>query len=513
MLTFSNKRKYSGNIAFSPDSKYFAISKGLELIIYDNKYLKPYQNFSFVDFIEDIQWSKNSKLILVGLYKRARCEIRSIENTKWYCSIDEGVKGMKYSLFSPDSLHILSICDHSIKLSIRSLVDKSLLYINFPKYARKGLSFSSKGNFMALAERNEAKDYIGVYFVNKWTCIKKFLTQTEDLQDVKWSYDNSALLIPDTPTLCILYIYSPIGDLISKIELYQYKMGIKSMDISPNGHYIYLGLYDQSLRIFNNISYTCVTIFEHDKEILNDIKVNYYKEEILNNEGESKYIQIKPPIDLRNENILKNKNNYINDKVPKIGISKMAFSFDNYFLATKNDKMPNILFIWDINQMNLQFVLIQLNEIVHFEWAKSKNILFISTNNNKLYYFTLDSCKILQLSKDFNNKSLIFSSDGKKMMIKDTNNFIMVNMDNNEEENEDRMRQIVNQDDNNEHMKVEENYVNEEKYENENDDDNNLNENEEGEEMEEQIHMEDNSPENKLKNKIVFEEEVINPDS
>ena len=512
MLTFSNKRKYSGNIAFSPDSKYFAISKGLELIIYDNKYLKPYQNFSFVDFIEDIQWSKNSKLILVGLYKRARCEIRSIENPKWYCSIDEGVKGMKYSLFSPDSLHILSICDHNIKLSIRSLVDKSLLYINFPKYARKGLSFSSKGNFMALAERNEAKDYIGVYFVNKWTCIKKFLTQTEDLQDVKWSYDNSALLIPDTPTLCILYIYSPIGDLISKIELYQYKMGIKSMDISPNGHYICLGLYDQSLRIFNNISYTCVTIFEHDKEILNDIKVNYYKEEILNNEGESKYIQIKPPIDLRNENILKNKNNYINDKVPKIGISKMAFSFDNYFLATKNDKIPNILFIWDINQMNLQFVLIQLNEIVHFEWAKNKNILFISTNNNKLYYFTLDSCKILQLSKDFNNKSLIFSSDGKKMMIKDTNNFIMVNMDNNEEENEDRMRQVVNEDDNNEHMKVEENYVNEEKDENENDD-NNLNENEEGEEMEEQIHMEDNSPDNKLKNKIVFEEEVINPDS
>ena len=55
MLTFSNKRKYSGNIAFSPDSKYFAISKGLELIIYDNKSLKPYQNYSFIDFIEDIQ--------------------------------------------------------------------------------------------------------------------------------------------------------------------------------------------------------------------------------------------------------------------------------------------------------------------------------------------------------------------------------------------------------------------------------------------------------------------------
>ena len=517
MLTFSNKRKFSGCIAFSPNSKFFAISKGLELIIYDNKYLKPYQNFSFCDFIEDIQWSKNSELILVGLYNRARCEIRNIENSKWYCSIDEGVKGMKYSLFSPDSLHILSICDHNIKLSIRSLVDKSLLYINFPKFAKKGLSFSSKGNFMALAERNEAKDYIGIYYVNKWTCIKKFLVETEDLQDVKWTYDNSALLIPDTPTLCILYIYSPIGDLISKIEMYQYKMGIKSLDISPNGHYICLGLYDQSLRIFNNISYTCVTIFEHDKEVLNDIKVNYYREELLNNEGETKYEQIKPPIILKNENFGKSKNNNISEKSTKIGVSKMAFSFDNYFLATKNDKMPNILFIWDLNQMNLQFVLIQLNEVIYFEWAKNKNILFISTNNNKLYYFTLDSCKILQLSKDFNNKSLLFSSDGKTMVIKDTNNFIMVNMENEEEIEDDRIRKGINEDYSNEHMKVEENYVNEDKDKNGEEDENELENNEEGEEMEEQMEeqMEENhSQEIKLNNNIAFEEEVsMNPDS
>ena len=513
MLTFSNKRKYSGNIAFSPDSKYFAISKGLELIIYDNKSLKPYLNYTFIDFIEDIQWSKNSKLILVGLYKRARCEIRNIENPKWYCSIDEGVKGMKYSLFSPDSLHIISICEHNIKLSIRSLVDKSLYYINFPKFAKKGLSFSTKGNFMALAERNEAKDYIGVYFVNKWICIKKFLTQTEDLQDVKWAYDSSALLVPDSPTLCVLYVYSPIGDLISKIELYQFKMGIKSLDMSPNGHYICLGLYDQTLRIFNNISYTCVTIFEHDKDILNDIKVNYYKEELINNEGDSKYVQINPPIDLIKENILKNKNNnYINDKTPKIGISKMAFSFDNYFLATKNDKMPNILFIWDINQMNLQFVLIQLNEVIHFEWAKNKNILFISTNNNKLYYFTLDSCKILKLAKDFNNKSLLFSSDGKKMMIKDTNNFIMVNLENEEtERNKSEMREEYS----NENMKVEENYIINSKDENnENLNEDEIDDGEEGENMEEQMQSADFSSGKKINNKIVFvEEEGMNPDS
>ena len=514
MITFSNKRKYSGIIAFSPDSNFFAISKGIELVIYDNKSLKPFQNFTFCDFIEDIQWSKNSKLILVGLYKRARCEIRNLENKKWFCSIDEGIQGMKYSLFSPDSLHVLSICEYNIKLSIRSLVDKSLLYINYPKFSRKGLSFSTKGNFMALAERKEAKDIIGIYYVNKWSCIKKFEPQTEDLQDVKWSYDNSALLIPDSITTCRLFIYSPVGDLIINLELYQFKLGIKNIEISPNGHYICLGLYDQTLRIFNNISYTCVTIFDHDKDILNDLNANYYKEQLINKEGETKYVQLKPPIDIKNENTYKKGNNLFNERNPKFGVSKMAFSDDNFFLATKNDNMPNILFIWDLNQMNLLTVLIQLNEICYFQWAKNLNILFISTNNNKLYYFTLDSCNILQLAQDFQNKSLVFSPNGNKMMAKDVNNFIMVNIENpnGEKEEENNQDHIQIQEDiqindkenenNNEEYQEGEEFQEEEQYQEEEG-----NEQEGGEENEEEKINQEN-------NKIVFEEETgMNPDS
>jgi len=521
MLSFSNKRKYSGNIAFSPNSKYFAISKGVELIIYDNQSLKPFQTHSFCDFIEDIQWSKNSKLILIGLYKRSRCEIRNIDNPKWFCTIDGGVQGMKYSLFSPDSLHILSISDYNIRLSIRSLVDKSLLYINMPKFARKGLSFSTKGNFMALAGRNDARDIIGVYFANRWSCIKKFEPQTEDLQDLKWSYDNSSILVQDTPTTCRLLVYSPLGDLITKIELYQFKLGIKNMDISPNGHYICLGLYDQSLRIYNNISYTCVTVLEHEKTVFDDITVNYYKEEMINNGGETKYIQLKPPIDLKREKLYIAKNNYSNEKSPKIGISKMAFSFDNFFLATKNDNMPNIVFIWDLNQLNLQTVLIHLNEVIYFQWAKNQNILFISTNNNKLYYFSLDTFSILQLAPDFQNKSLIFSSNGKKLMVKDTNNFIMVNIENQnqneaeenseldqpqtdqkiEEEREEKQIEKSNEKSEKKREENEKVQKEEEEFEEEYEPD-------ENEEQAEEIITEGNNP------KITFDEEIgMSPDS
>ena len=432
MLTFSNKRKYSGNFAFSPDSNFFAISKGIQLVIYSIQILKPIKIYTFIDFIEDIKWSNDNQLILIGLYKRNRCEIRNIQNDNYLCTIDEGIQGMSYSLFSPDSLYVLTINQNVTKISIRSLQNKSLFFINLPKFSKKGIAFSSqgKGNFMALAERKETKDIIGIYYILKWACIRRFEAETEDLQDIKWSYDNSSIIIIDTPALCKFLIYNILGELIKKIDIYQNQLGIKSFKISPDGHYFCLGLYDQSLRIFTSISYTSVTIFDHNKEFLYDNKANYYKEEIINPEGETKYIELKPPIELKNENLYLKGKYLFNDKMPKIGISQISFSYDGYYLATKNDNMPNVLFIWNLIAMNLQTVLIHLNEVIYFKWCKNQNILFISTDNNKLYYFTLDSCKILQLANDFYNKSLVFSNDGRKMAVKDTNNFIMVNIDN-----------------------------------------------------------------------------------
>ena len=80
------------------------------------------------------------------------------------------------------------------------------------------------------------------------------------------------------------------------------------------------------------------------------------------------------------------------------------------------------------------------------------------------------------------------------MMVKDTNNFIMVNINSyiEEEENEEIIRQKAYQND----MKVEENYANDNI--NENETENNNEEEEENEEMDEQI--KESSEENKMNN-------------
>ena len=71
MISFINAITYSGIGTFSPDSQYFAISKSLDVIIYNSSTLK-----QVCDFIENVQWLLDLIMIMVGLYKRGLIEIK-----------------------------------------------------------------------------------------------------------------------------------------------------------------------------------------------------------------------------------------------------------------------------------------------------------------------------------------------------------------------------------------------------------------------------------------------------
>ncbi len=127
---------------------------------------------------------------------------------------------MSYARWTPDSRRLLTISDFNIRLTIWSLIDRSTTYINYPKYSDKALSFTSNGYFMALAERKDSKDYIGIYYIGDWTLVSHFVVDTYDLQDIKWSKDNTAIIIYDSILECKFLVYSPTGNLIAQHEPY-----------------------------------------------------------------------------------------------------------------------------------------------------------------------------------------------------------------------------------------------------------------------------------------------------
>lgn len=419
-LTFSGNIKFSGDAEFSPNGKYFAISRSLELLIYETATLKCLRKYAFCDYIEDIKWSKDSTLILIGLFKRGIIEARHVLKPDWVCRVDEGLAGISYGYFSPDSRNIITICNNNIKMVIWSLSTKTKLYITMPKFARRGVSFTTKGNFMALALRSSTKDTIGVYYLGDWSLVNKFETVTDDLQDLQWSYDNSMILAWDAPLVCKLYFYLPTGDLVNTIEPYQYKLGIRNVIQSPNGRLITVGCYDQTTKIYNNISQTLITSFDHSKTVLTDNKINYFVEkEVDGATYKTKYVSSDPPIQLENKMPMSS------DVKPKMGVKKQEYSYDSNFLATKNENMPNVLFIWETMGMNLQTVIIQLKEIYDFKWSPNDHILFIVTDNSKLYYFNLEEAFVTELPKNFSATGITWNENGRSFLLKDPNYLIL----------------------------------------------------------------------------------------
>ena len=425
-LNFSNPIKYSNKAVYSPNDKYFAITKSLDLIIYDTLTLKQLQKFSFSDYIEHIEWSKDSSLILIGLFKRGIVEIKQLLKPEWLCQLNEGIVGITHAYFAPDSRSVLTICNNNLKLSIWSLVNKTITYIPMPKYAKKGVSFTSNGHFMALAINTTPNDSIGVFYVGNWTQLHKFTTKCEDLQDVQWSYDNSTLLITDTKLVCRLYIYTPTGDLVNVIEPYEYKLGIRNVKLSPNGRFIGVGCYDQSVKMYYNVSYTLINEFCHNdvNACFANNKVNYFKEESVDSYygGKTKYVSVEPPVDF-----IKSTSPMTNDVNPKMGVCKMEYSYDSCFLATRNDNMMNVVFIWELMGMNLHTVIIQLKDVTDFKWCPNQHVLFILTGTSKLFYFTLDSIFVMELPTNFTANTIQLNSDGRKFILNDPDYMIVGN--------------------------------------------------------------------------------------
>ena len=199
-MNFSDLYEHTNIMEYSPSGTMLAICKNTRLYILETTKLQILHDWSFSDTISQIEWSPDSGLILVALKKSGIAYVKNLADNDWNCRIDEGVAGLAGVKWVPDSRQVITISDFQLRLTVWSLVDKSASYIRNPKFAGdKGLCFSSDGKFMALAERRDGKDYIGIYYCGNWSLMHHFQVDTFDLADIAWSKDNTSIIVWDSP--------------------------------------------------------------------------------------------------------------------------------------------------------------------------------------------------------------------------------------------------------------------------------------------------------------------------
>ena len=141
---------------------------------------------------------------------------------------------------------MITVSDFNLRLTIWGLTeDKTVSYIKNPKFSDKGCSFTSNGKFMALAERDSCKDFVGLYYCGDWKLMNHFQTDTVDLADLMWTGDDTAIVVWDSAVECRLLIYSPTQGLLAKHEPYEGALGFRNVTFSPDGQFLIAGACDQ----------------------------------------------------------------------------------------------------------------------------------------------------------------------------------------------------------------------------------------------------------------------------
>eukprot|EP00040_Diaphanoeca_grandis_P043825 m.269198 g.269198 ORF g.269198 m.269198 type:complete len:444 (-) comp82937_c0_seq1:156-1487(-) len=431
-MEFSDVFKQSGCCLFSPDAQYIAFVVDHRLIIRSAEDLRVIQLHQCLDKISFIEWSSDSLYILCAQLKRGLVEVWSLEQPEWTCKVDEGSAGLTHARWSPDGRHVLTSADFQLRITVWSLINNQVNFLKFPKYAKKGCAFSNDGLYMAVLERSDCKDFVGVFACKTWEMVQRFQVATTDATDLMWSGDDRTICVWDYLVCYKVCIYTLSGRCLHEYSAYSDALGVKSLQWSPSGQILAIGSYDQKLRLLNTLTWGEISTSEHgdsvdDKRVVvyREVEAKAVSEKIdsgFNSDGNatsSRYEIQKTPFQLETTKPDPEK------PFPKLGVGVIEFSPDSRFYATRNDNMSSAVWIWDVSKLRQVALLRHISGVRAMKWHPTRVLLAMATGSGMVYFWSPNGCLCAQIPADrtFSVLDFYWSSEGKSILLLDKNRF------------------------------------------------------------------------------------------
>ena len=258
------------------------------------------------------------------------------------------------------------------------------------------MSFSKNGKFMCLAERRDGKDHVSVFNLSSWAMLSNFPVATEDLSSIQFSPDCSHLCVLDSPIFCRVAVYSVDGRCLADLSPYSNALGLRCLDWSHSGQLLALGAYDQRIRVLNHLTWSVLLEFDHVSPVEQKETSVFVETEAKPSFGRD--AQSKPRKQDRTSCRYETKELPFTipgrkpdpkEPDPKMGVSSLKFSCDSSLLASKNENMPNTVWIWSVKKVRLTAVLSHLSKVLCFAWDPYRPRLAICTGSHKIYLWSL----------------------------------------------------------------------------------------------------------------------------
>ncbi|XP_024937280.1 WD repeat-containing protein WRAP73 [Cephus cinctus] len=413
-------RMNSNLCSFSNDERFLAVAFQGNLIIKNTGTFDTFQSYVFGDIIEYIEWSLDSEYILCSNFKKAVVRVFSICFPEWRCKLIEGSAGLERVIWSPDNRHIITVADFNIQISIWSLENRNVTYIqNSKSSTNKKLEFSPNGKKLALIVAENDEDNVAIYKTKNWKISRKLICERlKTINGICWS--------PDSELLCIwcsnigeskLLVFSAILD--SHVGVYspeddtdkgdienEFKRGIKGINKVkwiPSGQLIAITGYNEMVVLINYVTWKPLLEL-YLNSIINesDYMNKVYKECIIQIRDSNKYSSVNGKHLLEEINdrpinipIVKRENN-TDPIITDVDI--LEFSSCGRYLAVRYQAYPTTLWIWDINIDSVEYLILR-NPITSVKWSPTCSRLIALTETPHIFEWCPEGATCIQTPK------------------------------------------------------------------------------------------------------------------
>ena len=459
-MDFSERQRSALPPAFSACGSYIASCVGFRCVVRDAKTLRVVAVLSFLDRVREFAFSGDGAMIMAVLTDRpvvqvmrvseagdaaggaaggapgsapegppgaGRAEAGAEAGAEWSCKINEGAAGLASAFWCPDGEHVITVADFNIRMSVWSLKDRSCVHIKFPKLAtRRGFDFSPDGRFMCVAQRKASapagrlagagaagsgncKDCLLVVDTGCWEAVSEFPVATSDLAGLSWSPSGSVVAVWDNCVDYLVLAYSPDGRPLGRYAAYgPTALGVKGVCWSPEGKYLSVGSYDNTMRLLNPDTWDPVAACEHVTPVASPPDVVIYEEVGDAAGGGERYTVAESlPFRVPLTKALPDRAN------PRTGVRMIEWSPDGGFVATVADDMPGSVWIWSASTLRTVAVLVHGGgagaaapkeggrparmRVESMRWDPKRLRLAIVCGNDKVYIWTLEGASLIRI--------------------------------------------------------------------------------------------------------------------
>ena len=222
----------------------------------------------------------------------------------------------------------------------------------------------------------------------------------------------------------LIYAGNAVNDIrmIAKIEpLQKPQLGLRSLQMTPNNQYLLGGYCDGKMRLISTLSWRESFAFDHCQRLdeINETnstpELNIYVESETSEDGPL-YEAVSKPFKI--EKLNQQDMATLKDGLPRVGVSRICVSHCSQYAATISESCPNYIWIWDMQRLCLNSLIVQKKWVSDICWAPGTLNLNISSNDGKIFLWSLRGASVCQvpvmsMKDNFKVSQIIWNGNGK----------------------------------------------------------------------------------------------------